>query len=341
MKIKLEKKISIIVPVYNNEKDLEKTIKSILNQTYKKIEIILIDDGSTDNSYNICSQYSKKYNNIKFYSKKNEGPGPARNLGIRHASGKYIGFVDSGDLICKNMYEEMMSIAMDVNADIVQCGFKKIDEKGEELYTVSLVSEQEIIEGHYNSSLEYARWKKLDSFLWNKIFKIELFHNVELPSLFYGEDQVALVKLFNNSQRVLLMPEIFYHYVQDRNSLYHQDFNLRQLDSIIAGKMMYEYHKNHFSELMPYYSARVIQYIIKFYYPLKISNYKNKKTILKDMKIDYKKHSHVLNEKNILKNIPKKRRILLKLSRVNLFFISVLYNIYQKRIVQRGFRIGN
>lgn len=336
----MKKKISVIIPVYNSEKNIKKTVNSILNQTYQNIEIILVDDGSTDNSYAICKKYSKKYNNIKVYTKKNEGPGPARNLGIRHANGEYIGFVDSDDFIHKKMYEDMMCAAIKDEIDIVQCGFKKVNEEGIELYTVNLVEKREIIEGNYNTSLEYARWSKINSFLCNKIFKKELFDKIELPSLFYGEDQVALVKLFNKSQRVLLIPEPYLYYVQNEDSLFHQDFNLKQLDSITSGKMMYEYHENNFKDLMPYYSARVIQYIIKFYYPVKTSNYKNKKKILKTMKKDYKKHSQVLNKKNILTNIPKRRRILLKLSRVNLFLVSALYNIYQQMILKKGLRIG-
>lgn len=339
--MRLEKKISIIIPVYNSEKYLKKTINSVLNQTYKNIEIILVDDGSIDNSYIICKEYSERYDNIKIYTKNNEGPGPARNLGIEHANGSYIGFVDSDDFIHQKMYEDMMCTAIKDNIDIVQCGFKKVNEKGMELYSVNLVNQREIIKGNYNSSLEYARWSKLNSFLCNKIFKKELFNKVELPSLFYGEDQVALVKLFNKSQRVLLIPEPYYYYVQNEDSLFHQDFNLKQLDSITAGKMMYEYHENHFTELLPYYSARVIQYIIKFYYPVKISNYENKKIILKNMKKDYEKHFQLLNKKNILANIPNRRKILLKLSSINLFLVSALYNMYQQKILKRGLRIGN
>src|SRR5690625_188058 len=115
------KKISIIVPVYNAEKYIERCLKSILNQRYTNLEIIIVDDGSTDNSSKICIDYEKQYKNIIYVKKENEGPGPARNLGIRLASGDYIGFVDSDDFIHKDMYYNMIKELEKHDADIVEC----------------------------------------------------------------------------------------------------------------------------------------------------------------------------------------------------------------------------
>ena len=114
--------ISIVVPIYNMEKYLDKCVNSIISQTYKNIEIILVDDGSTDLSYDICEKYKKLDNRIKVYHKTNGGLSDAKNFGIKHASGKYIGFVDSDDWIEPMMYEILYKNIKEKNADIAICG---------------------------------------------------------------------------------------------------------------------------------------------------------------------------------------------------------------------------
>ena len=110
--------ISIIVPIYNVEKYLKKCIDSIINQTYKNLEIILVDDGSPDNCGKICDEYAKKDNRIKVIHKENGGVSSARNVGVENATGEYIGFVDSDDYIEKDMYEVLINNLKKENADI-------------------------------------------------------------------------------------------------------------------------------------------------------------------------------------------------------------------------------
>ena len=127
----MEKLISIIVPVYNSEKYLEKCISSILNQTYKNIEIIIVDDGSKDKSVEICDNFSKNNKNIKVFHKKNEGVSIARNYGISKAKGDYILFIDSDDTIAKEMIYSLYNNLVDNDADISMCNIIRIDENGE------------------------------------------------------------------------------------------------------------------------------------------------------------------------------------------------------------------
>ena len=120
-------KVSVIVPIYNTEKFLRKCIESIVNQTLQEIEIILINDGSTDNSHNICLEYTEKYpEKIRYINNKNIGCSATRNLGIELANGEYIAFVDSDDYIEKEMYEEMYTKTLKEKSDIVICGFNYI-----------------------------------------------------------------------------------------------------------------------------------------------------------------------------------------------------------------------
>lgn len=124
-------KISIVVPIYNAEKYLERCIQSILVQTYSDFEVLLINDGSKDNSIKICQQYEKKDNRIKVIDKKNEGVSQTRNQGIKIARGKYIQFIDSDDFIEPNMLEEMLEKAEKEEVDVCICGFQYTYEKGD------------------------------------------------------------------------------------------------------------------------------------------------------------------------------------------------------------------
>ena len=120
-------KVSIIVPVYNVEKYIEKCLNSLVNQTLEDIEIILVNDGSTDKSQTIIEQYQKKYPDvIKAYSTKNGGAAKARNYALEHVTGEYIGFVDSDDYISEEMYEKLYNQAKKENADIVCCNYYRV-----------------------------------------------------------------------------------------------------------------------------------------------------------------------------------------------------------------------
>ena len=142
-------KVSIIVPIYNSEKYMSKCIESILNQTLSEIEIILVNDGSTDNSRKIIENYAKKDNRIKVIHQQNSGPSVARNKGIRIAKGKYIGFVDSDDYIEPNMYEELYNNANNKNIEVAMCSYN---------------------EKHLYNDIEYVIKPKLDS---NRIYEKE------------------------------------------------------------------------------------------------------------------------------------------------------------------------
>lgn len=116
-------KISVIIPVFNSSLYLDHCLSTVVNQTLKDIEIILIDDGSTDDSLNVIKNYAKKYNNIKYTSKENEGQAIARNIGIQMSSGEFITFIDSDDYIELNMLEKLYNIAKSDNSDIVLCDY--------------------------------------------------------------------------------------------------------------------------------------------------------------------------------------------------------------------------
>ena len=172
--------ISVIVPVYNVEKYLEKCIDSILSQTFKNFEIILVDDGSTDSCGIICDEYERLDNRVKVIHKINGGLSSARNSGLEIASGEYVAFVDSDDWIDKNMYQELYNEAKKNNADIVQCKFIKAKDENVSIYNNEF-NEVEVI-GNLDALCNLYNERCIETVVtWNKLYKRYLFNDIVFP----------------------------------------------------------------------------------------------------------------------------------------------------------------
>lgn len=163
-------KISIIVPVYNMEKYLEKCLDSLVNQTLKEIEIIVINDGSKDNSINILKQYAKKYKNIKIYDHDNQGISKTRNFGIEKAKGEYIAFIDSDDYVDTRMFEVMYERAKKDNLDIVVCDYYNYYENRNEIEKFKIVDFEDT-----TISKDKSLIFQINPSPWNKIYRKDLF----------------------------------------------------------------------------------------------------------------------------------------------------------------------
>lgn len=208
--------ISIIVPVYNVEEYIEKCVNSIINQTYKNIEIILVDDGSKDSSGKICDELKQKDSRIKVIHKENGGLSDARNAGLKIANGDYIGFVDSDDYIKEDMFEILYKLNKEHNADISIVSFYEIykgkvigvrdSKKLEELNKIQAIKELLID-------------TKIQSYAWNKLFKKQLFENIEFPKSKNFEDIATTLLLFEKANKVALLEEPKYYYVRRDNSI--------------------------------------------------------------------------------------------------------------------------
>lgn len=245
--------ISIIVPVYNVEKYIERCINSLLNQTLKQIEIILIDDGSTDNSPKICDKYSCEYENIKIIHKKNNRASAARNDGIKIASGKYIALVDSDDWIELSMLEEMYNKSEEFQTDITMCDLKKVGVEYE--YTVN----QSIRQGYYDRSMieselfpclimfediEFPPTISNCTCLFRREFLIEnkLFYDEDIH---YCEDSIFGSKAMYNANGFYYMKNrYFYNYFYNPNST-TSICNMKKWDSyLLINKRLREYFKD-------------------------------------------------------------------------------------------------
>ena len=207
--------VSVIIPIYNVEKYLNKCIESVVNQTYKNLEIILIDDESPDSCPEKCDEWSKKDARIKVIHKKNGGLSAARNDGMRLATGKYIGFVDSDDIISPHMIEDLMNLIVDNSSDIVCCDFSKFFEGMKVEYTrystMQSINQQE--------ALRLLLSEKITNHLCNKLFKRELFENIEFPVGRKYEDIGVMYKLILVSNKIVICNGKYYGYTIRNTSI--------------------------------------------------------------------------------------------------------------------------
>ena len=193
------KLISVIVPVYNTEKYIEKCVMSILNQTYKNLEIILIDDGSTDNSPQICDSLAEKDNRITVIHQPNGGVSSARNIGLDNTHGDYITFVDSDDYIAPNMIEFLSENIGDTN--IAMCGYTSVDENGNLSPQENVTVTDGIISTDTFWNYFYTDTRIYYVTLWAKLYKCHLWNNVRFPLNTLHEDEFAV--FFNKKEYTL------------------------------------------------------------------------------------------------------------------------------------------
>ena len=226
--------LSIIVPVYKVEKQLERCIRSILNQSFTNFELILVDDGSPDKCGEICDEYEKKDKRIKVIHKKNGGLSDARNAGLNIAKGKYIGFVDSDDIIHSEMYERMYNCITKYNVDIVQCKFRKF-KSIEDINKLSNINDVNI--EYYTSKeaiMDMIDNNKINVNTWNKLYKRELFENERFPKGKIHEDEFLTYKLIYKSNKVAYINEELYYYYQNDNGIMNGSNLIKRLDRIEA-----------------------------------------------------------------------------------------------------------
>lgn len=212
----MDELISIIVPVYNVEKYLRKCIDSIRNQTYTNIEIILINDGSTDTSGKICDEFKEQDERITVVHQENQGISMVRNMGIKLAKGNFIGFVDSDDYIENDMFETLYKLNKKYNSDISIVSF--YEHYNEKIISVRNSKKLEILD-KTEGLKELLIDIKIQSYLWNKLFRKELLNNIEFPEGKNFEDISAMLLIFEKSNKIVLLEEPKYHYVRRDNSI--------------------------------------------------------------------------------------------------------------------------
>lgn len=280
--------ISVVIPVYNVEKFLERCVLSVLNQNYKNIEIILVDDGSTDSSGVICDKLEQKSNIIKVYHKENGGLSDARNYGLERIKGQYVCFVDSDDILKANYIETLYNLLIENDADISQCDFARVNDSLEFNQTIPIeVKCFNNIEMLYNLYNENA---VATTVAWNKLYKVKMFNDIKYPVGKLNEDEGTTYKLIYESQKIVITNEVLYLYYMSDNSIMRSSFNIRRLDYLDFMRERINYfNERKLFELQNISILHLFLSIIRFIKLIEENKIRDKNSVLKKLKESKKK----------------------------------------------------
>lgn len=269
-------KVSIIVPIYNVENYLETCIESLINQTLKDIEIILVNDGSTDNSINIAKKYAEKYpEKIIYLEKENGGLGDARNYGMPYAKGEYIAFLDSDDYVEKDMYETMLEKALEENSDMVECDFwwEYPNRKKQDIGV--------LYEGKHEALV------KARVVAWNKLIRKDIVdkYKIQFPKRYKYEDVEFFYKLNPYLNKISFVKKPFIHYIQRDNSLSNsQNERTKEIFCVLDNVIKYYKEQGIYDEYKEELEYVYTRYLLcsSFLRMVKIKDIKIRKQLLKE-----------------------------------------------------------
>lgn len=307
--------ISVVVPIYNVENYLERCIKSIVNQTYKNLEIILVDDGSPDRCPDICDEWGKQDSRIKVIHKKNGGLSDARNAGLKLAKGELISFIDSDDWINLRFFEVLYKVMIQENSDIVQCNYraleKQIDEEGfdSDLLNISSFTNEEALSMLIDND-------RLRQVVWNKLYKKEVI-DLEFKKGYINEDEFWTYRIFSNASVISYVDVVLYYYFQRSGSIINENYSLKRLHGLEALIERSEFIEKEYPRLKEkaansvYYSCVYACQMSMKYLPR--DERRRAKDYIKPIAKKFKIKS------NELKKLPFKQRIWISLSKLSFF----------------------
>lgn len=287
--------ISVIIPIYKVEPYLNRCVESVVGQTYKNLEIILVDDGSPDLCPQICDEWAKKDDRIRVIHKPNGGLSDARNSGIDICTGEYICFVDSDDYIAPQMYEKMLLKMQEDGSDMAICGINEFCD-GE---TPSVKEgESELIDS--NMALHRLCDKKYNIYFvvaWNKLYKRYIFDNLRYPVGKIHEDEFLAHRVIGECKKISCMPEKYYFYYIRQGSITNSGFKEKQLAKIEAMEDRMEYVRLNFPEVWNDTKKRTLNTISAMYCKAKMGH--ASKDILKSLKQKYNSVFKRTKDKNL------------------------------------------
>lgn len=231
--LKMNELVSIIIPVYNTAVYLKKCLDSVIKQTYTQLEILLIDDGSTDESGKICDIYASKDKRIRVIHKKNSGQADSRNIGIELSKGEYIAFLDSDDFVSEEYIEYLYILMKYMNADVANCEFKRVWKSGEGLENRGDdIKEKRLVFTSESAIENLCYLKELNCAPIGKLYKREVWNNIKFPVGYIYEDLAVIYKVFSQANIIVYGSKQKYFYFQRPDSSLHTIFNVKKLSRI-------------------------------------------------------------------------------------------------------------
>lgn len=305
-------KVSVIVPAYNTKDYMEECLDSILNQTIDEIEILVVDDGSTDGTTDIIKEYEKKYpEKIKAFYKPNGGQAEARNVGLSHATGEYLGFVDSDDWIDPEMYLEMYDKAKSENADIVICD------------TTDHYADRQV----YHHASQFEDKFSVTPSACNKIFRREFVGNMIFPVGIWYEDFEFTTKNLMKTENISVIHKSFYHCHCRQVSTMTNNNSEKNLDIITVFEHLTEFANENsmqeqYKETFEY--LHIDHILISTINRLEQQKSNNKKAVIKTMRRSVKERYPKFYKDDVFKKMPRNRRIVAFLNYIGLSKVSKL-----------------
>lgn len=321
--------ISVIIPVYNVEKYVSKCITSVISQTYTNLEILLIDDGSTDGSGTICDSYIQKDKRVKVIHKENGGLSSARNCGLAHATGEYIAFIDSDDYVKPNFIETLHKRLVTDNSDIAVCNFDRTDENGNIISEFSLItpSEKKVLnqKEFWESFHDHSA---VNIVAWNKLYKKTIFDSVRYFEGHIHEDVFIIPEIIERTEKISFVVESLYCYLKRSDSIVGKVKNehILDIDKFLAELTLSEYFDKHnYIEFLSHHLLNNIIDISTDTSNIKLTK-KQKleiKKIQKKISVLYVKHQTDFSKKGL------KARSYMTLFCFNIRLFYIVYSILQ------------
>lgn len=249
-----EEKVSVIIPVYNCKNTIFRTLQSVQQQTYANLEIIVIDDGSSDGSAKICDRIAKMDTRIVVFHKENGGVSSARNLGIKIATGNYLSFVDSDDLLAVDFIETLVRVAKEENADIVAANYLEIlESEADQIYSPGFLAvrskridkyhgncQEKILFNEQDLLKAYLQHKAYCYVVWSKLYKTDFIRKFKFLKLKYTEDTNYIVRLSSGNPKLVPIDYCGYYYVQNPASITHNSELLpRIINTLLTADYVY------------------------------------------------------------------------------------------------------
>lgn len=324
-------KVSVIVAAYNIEDYIVKCLESIANQTYKNLEVIVVDDGSNDNTGKLADEFAENDNRFIVIHKENGGVSSARNKGIDVASGDFIGFVDGDDTIENDMYEMLVDNAIKYDADISHCGYKVIENNKETLF---YDTKQIIIQDRKKGLVDLFEGTLIEPSLCNKIFKRSIVGSIRLDeSIKINEDLYFNVLLFNRSKKSIFEDKPKYYYMKRYNSATTSDINSvrRMTDPLKVYEMIADLYKCD-SEVFPYAKKMQIGRNINIYNLLTLEKNIEFKKLKKEIRKYIKLNKFEIKNSKI---ITKKMKHMV----YGILYMRFIYDLIYKLYFNRKYKV--
>ena len=268
--------ISILVPIYKSEKYIEKCIESVINQTYRNIELVLVDDGSPDNSGQICDEYAKKDNRIVVVHQANGGVSDARNRGLETANGSIISFVDPDDWYELDTIESMYKKMCEDGSDLVCCGVKYIDEN-DNIIRISTAVEKDECLNTEDAMNEFLGYRKVKQQIWDKMYRRETIGDIRFEKGRSIEDVFWVHQIIGNASKITIMNKPLYNYMQRSDSVMGTGYTVKWMDILDALQQRCQYIEQRFPTLY-IKSLRLYLGTCMYHLQLAIKSNQNKKT---------------------------------------------------------------